>query len=137
MCMFYILTLAKMALVAYDVLPSGHCLSQSDAVRKELGQSFWKRFQAIGFQMSLKSANQPTTQEQTRHTRKHSLYVRTEPVGNCVKFLKEAMYLYKTWEQGREKNIGRLPYCKSMVEKKDKGPSHKFAHRGQMKRTLI
>ena len=47
-----------MALVVYNVFPSGHCLSQSDAARKELGQSFWKRFQAIGLKMSLKSTYQ-------------------------------------------------------------------------------
>ena len=69
-----------MALVAYDVFPSGHCLSQSDAARKALGQSFWKRFQAIGFHMRLKTADQPTIQEQTRHTFKHCLYASTEPL---------------------------------------------------------
>ena len=41
----------KMALLAYDVLPSGHCWFQSDAARKELGQPFWKRIKAIGIKV--------------------------------------------------------------------------------------
>ena len=58
MWLAYMVTLVKMVVVVYNVLPSGHCLSQSDAVRKELGHSFWKRFQAIRVKMSLKSTYQ-------------------------------------------------------------------------------
>ena len=68
-------TLVKMVVVVYNVLPSGHCLSQSDAGRKELGHSVWKWFQAIGLKMSLKSTYQSKRGKTAPHSQKLTICI--------------------------------------------------------------